>query len=64
VKEIVQSIIGWRGPVTPLAVLFSCQSLPDGWTNGINGPIILQDTNLAGATQRFYRAQATSVNGP
>lgn len=38
--------------------------LRDGWTNGINGPITLQDTNLAGAPQRFYRAQVTSLAGP
>ena len=35
-----------------------------GWTNGNNAAITLQDTGVAGVTQRFYRIEATSVDAP
>jgi hypothetical protein len=38
--------------------------LPDGWTNGGNGVITLQDTGSAAATQRFYRIEAKSLSAP
>jgi len=45
----------WTGVTPPL---------PDGWTNGNNGPITIQDTNVVGVTQRFYRVEAKSVDAP
>jgi len=37
---------------------------PDGWTNGANAAITLQDTNAPAATQRFYRVEAKSADAP
>jgi len=42
---------GWTNVVTP-----------PGWTNGIDGTIQIQDTSTSGATQRFYRIEAESVD--
>ena len=34
--------------------------IPPNWISGTNEPIILQDTNTVGVTQRFYRIEAKS----
>jgi len=46
---------GWTAVVPPT---------PDGWTNGANAAITLQDTNAPVATQRFYKVEAKSVDAP
>ena len=46
---------GWQGVTPPI---------PDGWTNGNNLAITLQDTNALGVTQRFYRIEAKSADAP
>ncbi len=36
----------------------------DGWTNGFNGIITIQDPGSTGATQRFYRLESKSISAP
>lgn len=43
---------------------FLTPPLPDGWTNGNDLTITVQDTNAAGAPHRFYRIEAKSVDAP
>ena len=38
--------------------------LPNGWTNGINGPVTFQDMNATGVPVRFYRIESKSLSAP
>ena len=38
--------------------------MPDGWTNGANAAITLQDGTSVGAGQRFYRIEVKSLSAP
>jgi len=38
--------------------------IPTNWVSGTNGPLVLQDTNTVGVTQRFYRVEAKSKDAP
>ncbi len=54
-KNDLQATNDWT-PVTP--------PLPDGWTNGANAAITLQDATTLGVGQRFYRIEAKSASAP
>jgi len=54
-KDDLLSTNAWAPVVPPT---------PDGWTNGANAAITLQDTNAPVATQRFYRVEAKAVDAP
>jgi hypothetical protein len=54
-KSDLQSTNAWTSVTPPL---------PDGWTNGANAAIALQDATSIGASQRFYRIEAKSLSAP
>jgi len=54
-KNDLHTTNAWA-PVTP--------PLPDGWTNGANAPITLQDTTGTAVAQRFYRIETKSLSAP
>jgi hypothetical protein len=54
-KNDLQSSNAWASVTPPM---------PDGWTNGADAVITLQDATSAGVEQRFYRIESKSVSAP